>query len=58
MPITERTAPNTSAPHSERKPLVTLRKIVLGRSARSEALFVKGTSRSVTNTSRLSRILP
>jgi hypothetical protein len=44
-----------SAPHSERNPFVTLRKITLGRSARSETLLVGGTPRSVTNTNRCSR---
>jgi len=37
---TERTAAKRWAPHWERKPLVTLRKMTLGRSARSDALLV------------------
>ncbi len=42
---TERKAAYVSAPHSQRKPLVTLRKITLGRKWRSEMLFVYGTGR-------------
>ena len=42
---TERKAAQVSAPHSQRKPLVTLRKITLGRRWRSEMLLVYGTGR-------------
>ena len=44
-------APYSSALHSGRNPFVMLRKIVLGRKARSDTLFVVGTSRSLRNTS-------
>ena len=37
---TDWTAAKSWPPHWERKPLVTLRKTTLGRSARSEALLV------------------
>lgn len=47
----DRTAPYSSAPHSARNPFVTLRKIVLGRKARSDKLFIVGTSRTFRNTS-------
>src|SRR2546427_5092936 len=40
------------APHWERNPPVTLRKITLGRRARSHSLLVAGTSRRVTETKR------
>ncbi len=35
----ERNAAEVSAPHSQRNPLVTLRKITLGRRCRSETLL-------------------
>jgi hypothetical protein len=41
--------------HSERKPFVTLRTITLGRNARSQALLVAETARSVTNRNRWAR---
>lgn len=45
--MTERVWTWTSALQSERKPLVTLHKMTLGRNARSDALLADGTSRSV-----------
>src|ERR1700757_1348059 len=45
------------APHWERKPPVTLRKITLGRRARSHSLLVAGTSRRVMKTKRSPRHL-
>ncbi len=42
-------------PQSERKPLVTLRKMTLGRSARSEALLLGGTARSVRKVKNCAR---
>src|ERR1700745_1454098 len=45
------------APHWERKPPVTLRKITLGRRARSHSLLVAGTSRRGMKTKRSPRHL-
>jgi hypothetical protein len=53
---TARKAASVSAPHTQRKPLVTLRKITLGRRWRSEMLLVYGTSRRVMNTNRCARL--
>src|SRR3954468_5785426 len=49
---TERTSAKNAAPHSDRKQLVTLRKIVEGRRACSELLLVGGTRRWVTKTKK------
>ena len=47
-----------TAPHCDRKPLVTLRKMVDGRMSRSEPLLVGGTPGSVMKVKRLSRSFP
>ena len=52
---TLRTAANNSAPHNERIPFVTRRKITDHRIARSLALFVAGTSGNSRNTNSESR---
>src|SRR5271167_1435018 len=53
--VTEQTAAYPWAPHAERNPLVTLRKITDGRKRCSDTLLVGGTSRRVTKTNSLSR---
>src|SRR5438128_5199624 len=53
--MTDKASASVRAPHSERNPPVTLRKITLGRRARSQSLLVAGTSRRVMKTKRSPR---
>src|ERR671911_1326403 len=54
---TERTSAKNAAPQSDRKQLVTLRKVVEGRRVCSELLLVGGTRRLVTKTKKWARNL-
>src|SRR5260370_33198397 len=53
--MTDRASEWVGAPHGERTPPVTLRKITLGRRARSHWLLVEGTSRRGIKTKRSPR---
>src|SRR5208283_4687977 len=55
--MTDKASAYVRAPHWERNPPVTLRKITLGRRARSQSLLVAGTSRRVMKTKRSPRHL-
>ena len=55
VPVTDRYPAWIWGPHSDRKPLVTLRNTTEGRISRSDMLLVAGTSRLVRKTKNLHR---